>query len=451
MFSKEKRYGILGMARSGIAAAFKIKELGGKAFLSEYQPVKAINGSEDLMANFECEFGGHTNRLLECDEWIVSPGIALNIPIITEGIKKGIPMISEIEFGYQIKASDSKIIAITGSNGKSTTATLIYHILTNMGYKAILAGNIGDAFCGYPIHKPGIEYIVLEVSSFQLDLIKSFRPEVAVLLNITPDHLYRYQSFEHYAGSKLNMFSNQNKDDFAILNFDDPQIRMREERIHSQKIFFSASHHDTRVHAYANDIFLHFREDNKLSIYELSIKGPHNHQNAMAAVLAVQSLIPDAKRVLHAVVGFKPLKHRLELVATINGVTFYNDSKATNMDSVRYALLSFERPIRIIMGGSDKGEDYDVLSGLLKEKAIMVYITGATSDKMRQAWLGKVPLRCVEDFESCIRNAFEDSLAGDVIVLSPGCASFDRFRNFEHRGETYINIVKQMAIENEKN
>lgn len=450
MFDKEKKYGILGMARSGIAAAAMIKELGGKSLLSDSQSMEKIADSKHLKEQFDCEFGGHSSKLLDCDEWIVSPGIPLNIPIITEGIKKGIPMISEIEFGYQIKAGDSKIIAVTGSNGKSTTASLIYHILNKLGYKTILAGNIGDAFCGYPIHKPGYEYIVLEVSSFQLDLIDTFRPNVGVLLNITPDHLYRYQSFEHYATSKIGMFANQHSDDYAILCADDPQVMMREKRIHSHKLFFSAYHKYDFLHASLNDKFIEFSGEQRLSVYDLSIKGPHNIQNAMAAVLAVNSMLHYMQHTLRGVPGFVPLKHRLEPVKNLNGVAFFNDSKATNMDSVRYALLSFDRPIRIIMGGSDKGEDYSQISDLLREKAKKVYITGATAAKMRQAWLGVVPLVCIDDFEECVRTAFEESMAGDSIVLSPGCASFDKFKNFEHRGESFIEIVNKLAGEYEK-
>ncbi len=451
MFSMNKCYGILGMARSGIAAAYKIKEMGGKAFLSELLPAEKVPDSDRLLEDFSCEFGGHTEKLLECDEWIISPGIPLNVTIITEGIKKGIPMISEIEFGYQIKAPDSKIIAVTGSNGKSTTASLIYHILKNLGYNTILAGNIGDAFCGYPINEMGIQYIVLEISSFQLDLIDTFRPDVGVLTNITPDHLYRYQSFEHYASSKLKMFSNQSPDDSAILCFDDPQTLMREDRITSTKKYFSSEHKQTgKLDAWMSDVFIHFETGAKLSIYDLGCKGPHNYLNAASAVLAVDTLIKDTDRVLEAIKGFKPLKHRLEFVRTINGVSFYNDSKATNMDSVKFALLSFERPFRIIMGGSDKGEDFGVIADLLKDHALKVYITGATADKMRQAWLGKLPLVIINDFEECIRCAFEDSLAGDVIVLSPGCASFDKFNNFEHRGETFISVVDKLAEEYEK-
>ncbi|MDZ4121740.1 MAG: UDP-N-acetylmuramoyl-L-alanine--D-glutamate ligase, partial [Candidatus Cloacimonadaceae bacterium] len=325
MFETNKKYGILGMARSGIAAAYKIKEMGGSAFLSELQAASSVPESANLCDDFECEFGGHTARLLDCDEWIISPGIPLNIPIVTEGIKKGIPMISEIEFGFQIKAQDSKIIAVTGSNGKSTTSSLIYHILKEMGHKVILAGNIGDAFCGYPIHQAGIEYIVLEISSFQLDLIRSFAPEVAVLLNITPDHLNRYQSFEHYASSKMSIFANQNEHDHAVLCFDDPQIRMREERISSRKSYFSSVKKNETLDAWLDEVFLGFKQNAQLSIYDLSIRGPHNYQNAMAAILAVNAMIDDITRVLDGVKGFTPLKHRLELVRTINGVSFYND------------------------------------------------------------------------------------------------------------------------------
>ncbi|MDD4309945.1 MAG: Mur ligase family protein, partial [Candidatus Cloacimonetes bacterium] len=199
MFDSSKYYGILGMARSGIAAAYKIKELGGKAFLSELQWKDKIPSATQLMQDFPCEFGGHTNKLLSCDCLIISPGIPLDVPILVRAREKGIELISEIEFGFRIKAADSKIIAVTGSNGKSTTASLIHHILIKLGYSSILAGNIGDAFCGYPIHEPGFEFIVLEISSFQLDLISSFKPDVAVLLNITPDHMNRYNSFDDYA------------------------------------------------------------------------------------------------------------------------------------------------------------------------------------------------------------------------------------------------------------
>ncbi len=451
MFNPNKKYGILGLARSGIAAAYKIKEMGGKAFLSEVQWKDKVSGSTQLEQDFECEFGGHTAKLFECDEWIVSPGIPLSIPIIQQGKARGISMISEIEFGFQIKAPDSKIIAVTGSNGKSTTASLIYHILVGAGKNAILAGNIGDAFCGYPIHQPGIEYIVLEISSFQLDLIQTFKPNVSVILNITPDHLNRYESFDHYAASKFRITENQDGKDYAILNLDSEIIAKHVPMIKANQKYFSIQKQYPETDAWMDGKFICFEDLARISMYDLSLRGPHNHANVMASVLAVYSLIGDLDIAIQNLKGFKPLSHRLELVGTVNGVFFYNDSKATNTDSVRSALMSFESPIRIIMGGSDKGEDFGTLTDILKAKASKVYITGETEGKMRQAWLGKLPLVCISDFRACVRAAFEDSLAGDTVVLSPGCASYDRFQNFEHRGETFRQIVQEIIKENEKN
>jgi len=450
MFDTNKKYGILGLARSGISAAYKIKELGGSAFLSDSQPRDKMNDPAALERDFDCEFGGHTDRLFECDEWIVSPGIPLDVPIIEKGKEHRIPMISEIEFGFQIKASDSKIIAVTGSNGKSTTASLIHHLLSHIGYKSILAGNIGDAFCSYPIHKPGFDYIVLEISSFQLDLIDSFRPDVAVILNITPDHLNRYESFAHYAVSKMRITMNQTEKDYAVMNLDSELIRHLEKEVSSTVLHFSTIVKYPGSNGWMDGVFICLDDKYRVSMYDLSLRGPHNHANVMASLLAIQAVGGDVQKAIGALKTFKPLSHRLELVASVNGVFFYNDSKATNSDSVRSALLSFENPIRIIMGGSDKGEDFSVLTPILKEKAKKIYITGDTEVKMRQAWMGKIPLVCINDFETCIRTAFAESLVGDTVLLSPACASYDKFKNFEHRGDTFRQIVQQIAKENEK-
>lgn len=454
MFNQQKKYGILGLARSGIAAAYKIKNLGGIAFLSDMKPESEINDSAKLKADFDCEFGGHSDALLSCDEWIVSPGIPLSAPIIEKGRDHNIPMISELEFGFQIISQETCLIAVTGSNGKSTTASLIAHIINESGRKCLLAGNIGDAFCSFPIEKPEYEFIVLEVSSFQLDLIVTFKPHIALLLNITPDHLNRYDSFKDYALSKFNIFRNQDSNDHAILNMDDVIIEELESMVHSKKHYFTleAISKVRRVpNAWLNNAFIESNEgNNRFAVHELQIKGPHNIANAMAAILACEAAGLKPEDIIAGLRSFKSLNHRLQLVQTINGISFYNDSKATNTDSVKYALLSFERPIRIIMGGSDKGEDFSVLTDLLKQNSKKVYITGATSDKMRQSWFGKLPISIIDDFEECIRTAYLESLSGDIIVLSPACASFDKFKNFEHRGNTFINIVNAIANENEK-
>lgn len=454
MFSQKKKYGILGLARSGIAAAYKIRALGGSCFLSDKKAESDIPDAVQLKADFNCEFGGHSDKLLKCDEWIVSPGIPLNSEIIERGRAKSISMISELEFGYQIKASDSIVIAVTGSNGKSTTASLIAHIISESGKKCVLAGNIGDAFCGFAIEQPGIDFIVLEVSSFQLDLIQTFRPEVALLLNITPDHLNRYASFDEYTLSKFRIFQNQIADDHAILNLDDEIIQKHLNLVMSEKHFFSmqpAADNKPLPEAWTSGRTIILDQGNySFPFDEMQIKGPHNCANAMASMLACKAVGLTQVDVKSGLKSFQPLKHRLQFVAEVKGVSFYNDSKATNTDSVKYALLSFEQPIRIIMGGSDKGEDFSVLTNLLKQKARKIYITGETSEKMKQAWEGQIAVSVVDDFESCVRLVYQESQSGDVIVLSPACASYDKFRNFEHRGETFIDVVNSLVRENEK-
>lgn len=451
MFDKSINYGILGLARSGIAAAYKIRELGGTAFLSELRAQDQVKDSAELLKSFACEFGGHTDRLLSCDQWIVSPGIPLDSAIIQKGREKAIPLLSEIEFGFQIKAADSKIIAVTGSNGKSTTASLIHHILKNNGFQSILAGNIGDAFCGFPIHKPGLDFIVLEISSFQLDLISTFRPDVAVLLNITPDHMNRYASYEDYISSKFRIFENQRPTDTAVICLDSEPVAGRREQIKSAVRSYSLHQKPPDCDAWLNEDSIMIGIRHKLQTRDLQIRGPHNFANTMAALLSVDALTHDIVNAIDAAKSFAPLTHRLEFVKEISGVSFYNDSKATNTDSVRSALLSFEHPIRVIMGGSDKGEDFSLLADLLQQRAKKVYLTGDTSDKMSAAWSAKVDLACIDDFEQCIRAAFDESSPGDVIVLSPACASFDKFKNFEHRGEVFKQIVHQIAGEHEKN
>lgn len=455
MFKKEKLYGILGLARSGVAAAEKIKCLGGKCYLSDSRPAEKLPNAEYLRANFACEFGGHTDKLLECDEWIVSPGIPLTAGIISRGTAMGIKLISELEFGFQIKAADSFLIAVTGSNGKSTTSSLIAHIIRQSGKNCILAGNIGDAFCAFPIEQQGLDYIVLEVSSFQLDLIDKFQADVALLLNITPDHLNRYASFEDYALSKMRVFQNQTLLQSAIINLDDQVIAGLKQNIRSRTLTFSMESGHSQSESDKPDIWLQegclvSNSGFSFAGSELKIRGPHNLSNAMAAILACEAAGIGREDIMAGLRSFVSLEHRLQFIAEVKGVAFYNDSKATNTDSVRYALLSFDQPIRIIMGGSDKGEDFGVLTDLLKEHASKVYITGATASQMQAAWKASVSLVVVDDFEQCVRLAFSESSEGDIIVLSPACASFDKFRNFEHRGEVFTALVHGLATENEK-
>lgn len=438
-FDTSIKYAILGIARSGIAAAYKIRELGAEVFLSDAAPAEKLAESHTLLQDFEWEFGGHSERLFDYDCWIVSPGIPLDIPILAQARAKGIEIISEIELGYRIKAPDSRIIAVTGSNGKSTTVSLIQHILQSLGKKSILAGNIGSAFCSFPIHLPGIEYIVLEISSFQLDLIQSFAPDVAILLNLSPDHLNRYPSYEAYCLSKMRIFENQSTRDYAIYYRDSEQIQKLLPVLKATALSFSLE--DARADACLGGKEIIWGAS-RLNTEKLIIKGPHNYQNLMAALLAIQAIGGDAGQAIAACYTFQGLSHRLEYVDTIRGVKFYNDSKATNCDSVKSALNSFSQPIRIIMGGSDKGEDFGQLTPLLKEKARKVYITGATISRMQEAWKDKLDIALEPDFDLAVKLAFAEAQPGDCIVLSPACASFDRFQNFEDRGEYFKRLVK---------
>lgn len=447
MIDLSRKYAILGLARSGIAAAMKLRDLGVMPFISDLSTQPLSAEQMEALKGFEYELGRHSDKLFEYDTWIISPGIPLNVPIITEGKKRGIKMISEIEFGYRIKAEDSKIIAVTGSNGKSTTVSLIHHILSKLGKKCILAGNIGAAFSHFAIEKPGIEYIILEVSSFQLDLISTFKPDVAVLLNITPDHLNRYAGFDEYAVSKTGIFRHQSDKDVAIINKDCPAIQEHLGKPKSKLLQFSVQDMGADAFLDGKCAVIHGK---RYALDELLIKGPHNHQNLMAAMLVIDSLGLDLDLTYDAAKSFSSLPHRLEYVESIAGVSFYNDSKATNTDSVRCALMSFERPIRLILGGSDKGEDFSLLTDDLKKHAAKLYLTGDTAEKMRAVWEGILPLRVESDFGSAIRAAFEEAEMGESVVLSPACASFDNFKNFEERGERFKTIVREIKHEKEK-
>lgn len=438
---QKHKIGIMGIARSGLAAAGKINELGGIPFLSEFKAAEKIEGSGNIIKEFDCEFGGHTERLLECDTIIVSPGISLNVPILKKAKKRNIHLISEIEFGFLVKHLESKIIAITGSNGKSTTVSLIHHILQTAGYNSVLAGNIGMAFCSCPIEKPGINFIVLELSSFQLELIDKFKPNVAAILNITPDHLNRYNSFEDYALVKFNIFRNQDRSDLAILNLDDEMSCKHRNKLDPE--YFSLN---SKTDIYFDGKKIKF-DSELINIDNSTIKGPHNIANIMASILAVSPFEVDKNTIEKSLSTFASLPHRLEFVAEVRGVKFMNDSKATNTESVKYALQSFDQPIRIIMGGGGKGEDYTILNPYLKKYARKVYLTGETRLEMKKAFSGSVELAVFEDFEETIRNAFKEASAGEYVVLSPACTSYDMFKNFEERGNRFKEIVLKLKNE----
>ncbi len=442
---KNKTFSIIGMARSGIAAAKKISGLGGKVFISDFKKAGEVENSTEVCQKFDCEFGGHTIKVLQADTIIVSPGVPLNIEILSEARQKGIELISEIEFGYRIKSEDSKLICCTGSNGKSTTVSLIHHILVTCGYKAVLAGNIGTPFTAFPVEKPGIDFIVLELSSFQLELINKFKADAAIILNITPDHLDRYDGFDHYAQTKFNIFRNQTAQDLAILNLDDNKVREFSWNISSRIKWFSR---EQKADAWKQKSNLIVNQQ-IFPISDLAISGPHNEMNTMAALLAIADYTSGMEdKVRAGLSSFQSLPHRLEYITSVNGVRFINDSKATNTDSVKYALLSFSGNVHIILGGSDKGEDFSILIPYLQKDTVHTYIIGATKNRMRDAFKNRIRFEECNGLEDAMRQAFSSAQKDDVILLSPACASYDSFRNYLHRGETFRNISKE--IENEQ-
>ena len=437
---ENRKFGILGMARSGISAANKIKDLGGIVFISEKRAKSEIADSDRIKDSFQCEFGGHTENLLNNDVLILSPGIPRNILILKEARKNNIEIISEIEFSFRIKHPHSKIIAITGSNGKSTTVSIIHHILQTAGYNSVLAGNIGTALSSYPIESEDIDFVVLELSSFQLELIDTFKADVAAILNITPDHLDRYNSFEDYAETKFNIFKNQNSNDLAILNLDDAASAKFIDLINSKLKYFSPNPIADICYEENSIVF----NSEEFPVKSASIQGPHNIANMMCAILAVSPFNIEKDTIQKSLETFSPLAHRMEFVQEVDGIKFYNDSKATNTDSVKYALQSFSTPIRIIMGGAGKGEDYSILIPFLQKRAKKVYLTGDTIDEMRAAFEGSVEIETIKEFEDVIKKAFSDSKKEDIIVLSPACTSYDRFKNFEERGNTFKEIVSRL-------
>jgi len=457
-----KKISVLGAARSGIACANLLSSLGAKIFLSEIKKKEEIENLSELNENVETEFGRHSEKLLSCDFLILSPGIPLDIPIIKKAKEKDIPLYSELEIAYRL-IQPKLLIAITGTNGKSTTCALVGEIFRQevitskekgviTPNKVVVAGNIG-----YPLSQAVKEIdsqtvVVLEVSSYQLELIEKFHPRVGAILNITPDHLERHQSLENYAKIKARIYVNQTKDDFCIFNAEDEYCRKLARDCLSQVIFFS------RQKPLKQGIFL----DGKNIILRLlaypfvtlspvlKIPGPHNLENALSAVAIgiVVGLSPQT--IVRGLESFSGLEHRLEFVREIKGIKFINDSKATNPDSVLVALRSFtgkgvnQSQIILIMGGRDKGLPYRSLLPLIKEKVKVLLLIGEAKEKIAREFAGIAKIIDCVTLEKAVEMAYSLASSGEIVLFSPGCASFDQFRNFEERGKIFKDLVWQI-------
>jgi len=445
-----KRVVILGAGESGTGAALLAKAKGFDVFVSEQSSIREKYKNELTREKIPFEEGTHTEELiLNADLVIKSPGVPDKSPIVAKIKNAGIDTIDELEFASQY--ATGKMIAITGTNGKTTTTLLTYHLMKNAGYNVALAGNVGFSMARQ-VAEQLHDWYVIEVSSFQLDGMKTFKPEIAILLNITPDHLDRYDyKMENYVSSKFRITANMGPDQYFIYYNDDPIIAPEvEKRKLNQHLLPVSLHGPAGAKSYAIGKGMHFDLAQKFEIdqADTTLKGPHNLINTMSAVAAVfQAGVP-----LHAIraglKSFKNAPHRLEPVATIKGVEFVNDSKATNVDSVIYALGSYDKSLVWIAGGVDKGNDYSIIHDQVKHKVRVLICLGKDNGKLKHYFKGVVPqIFETQNVNELVHLALDAANAGDVVLLSPACASFDLFKNYEDRGNQFRRAVLDLKDE----
>ena len=439
---------ILGAAESGVGTAILAKKLGYDVFVSDFGKVadkyQAVLNAHDIT----WEEGIHSEeRILACNEVMKSPGIPDKAPIVKAVRAKGIKVVSEIEFASE--HTSAKIVAVTGSNGKTTTTSLVYAMLKNAGYNVGVAGNIGKSFAAQ-VAEDNVDWFVLEISSFQLDDIHSFRPDIAILLNITPDHLDRYDyKFENYIASKFKITQNQTADDLFIYCADDEVVTnyIKSHEILAKKIPFTLDSVELEG-AYLTNEQLTINLNKNLftmSINELGIKGKHNVYNSMAASIVGRAMDIKKESIRDSLVHFQSLEHRMEKVLKIGGVEFINDSKATNVNSTWYAMESIQNPMVWIAGGVDKGNDYEILKALVRSKVHTVICLGKDSRNLHEAFSHQTGLMInVHDMKEAVRIANHFANKGDAVLLSPACASFDLFENYEDRGEQFKEAVRNL-------
>lgn len=440
---------VLGAAESGIGAAILAKRKGYTVFVSDGGTIKPHYKKELIDNNIEFEEGTHTEaKILAANEVVKSPGIPEKNAMVKKIREKGIGIISEIELAYRFKG-DSKIIAITGSNGKSTCTSLIYHICKTAGLDCALVGNIGYSFAKQIAEEPK-EFYVAEISSFQLDDIQHFRADIGILLNITEDHLDRYDyKFENYIKSKFNLIRNKQSTDYFIYCKDD-EVTMQYLSNHilpTNSMPFSMNQELQNGAWIIGDQMMIKALDEKfeMSIYDFALKGKHNQYNTMAAGIASVLLNIRKEKIREAVTTFKNLEHRMEHVADVRGIEFINDSKATNVNSTWYALESLEKPTILILGGVDKGNDYTILEELVKTKVKAIVCLGTDNTKIHAAFGAMVPVIIDTDSATlAVEESFKLAAKGDAVLLSPACASFDLFKNYEDRGTQFKEAVKAL-------
>jgi UDP-N-acetylmuramoylalanine--D-glutamate ligase len=434
---------ILGAGESGVGAALLAQAKGYNVFVSDYSEIKKAYRDELSENNILFEENGHSaEKILSTDIIVKSPGISDKAKIVQKAIAKGIEVISEIEFAYRF--TRKTIIAITGSNGKTTTTLLIHHLLVAAGYKAALTGNVGSSLARHVI-KDEADILVVELSSFQLDGMVDFKAGIAVLLNITPDHLDRYDyDFEKYAQSKLRIVNNMTPADLLVYNLEDDELFNRKTDLPEELVLKTISI-SKESDAYASNGDLVFNSASGLMIVPkeaLPLRGEHNQMNLMAAITVALAYDVDRETIISALSSFKNQPNRLEYIANINGVEFVNDSKATNVEAVYYALGSYDQPIVWIAGGQDKGNDYGQIKELVEKKVKAMVCLGLDNAKLVEFFSGSVDnISQTTTVEEAAEMAFNYAQSSDIVLLSPACASFDLFDNYAQRGEMFKEAV----------
>jgi UDP-N-acetylmuramoylalanine--D-glutamate ligase len=437
---------VIGLARTGIATARFCAEHGATVTASDAHAESEL-GAEVLSLREEgvkLELGGSPqSSLLKQDLVIPSPGVPADAPLLQSARAKGLTIWSEIELADRFL--DGRLIAITGSNGKTTTTSLVHHILRVAGFSTIVAGNIGTPLISRVALTSADTITVAELSSFQLELIETFHPDIAVLLNLTPDHLDRHKTLQAYTAAKARIFEKQTESDFAVLNADDPgAVALAPKR---QQVYWFSRKQRVLQGAYLRDEEIVFRtskqEEVLLRREEISLPGAHNLENVLAAVTAARLEGAAVAAIAEAVRTFPGVEHRLEFVAEIGGVRYYNDSKATNVDATLKALEAFPGRILVILGGKDKGSDYSVLQNALRERSVLALLIGSAAEKIEQQIAGSVAVERAGTMERAVEIAGQAARRGDVVLLAPACASFDQFENFEHRGRVFKDLVRK--------
>ncbi len=445
-----KHIAVIGAARSGVAAALLLKQKGAEVFVSDFGSISESNQEKLASNHIDFEQGGHTDRAQNADFVVLSPGVPTQASIVQHHLNNNTPVYSEIEIASWF--TDQKIVAITGSNGKTTVTSWLGHMFETAQVDYSLAGNIGFAFSEKVFTAKGKH--ILEVSSFQLDHINTFTPDVSVLLNISPDHLDRYANdMRSYAASKFRITENQTNKHFFIYNFDDPLIQGHVARLQNSeshpKLWGFSSKNEVPEGAFVHNDHIIFRfnnnEESLMPVHELGLPGNHNLQNGLAAALAARAGEIKNEAIRESLKSFSGVEHRLELARIVDGVKYINDSKATNVNAVWFALDSFNVPLTLILGGRDKGNDYEEIKFLIRDKVHTIIAIGESKDKIEKQ-LGKTApnFEKADSMRDAVRIAKNGAKRGEVVLLSPACSSFDMFDDYEHRGRVFKEEVAKL-------